>query len=161
MNKITQLSLFVINQVRFHRFVMGLSSRKLSELLDHSSSYIGMIESKATPDQYPPHEYPKLAEALNCTVHDLLPPDDMEQKSTGKLVDKVVLSLSNENDLKLVIDGLIANGLFDFPKTADDIAKHLFIEKKEQVDLLFEVLAGIVNDGTLKQRITDYYREIV
>lgn len=161
MSKITQLSLFIINQVRLRRFKLGISSRKLSELLDHSTSYVGMIESQVTQDQYPPHEYPKLAEALKCTVHDLLPPDDKNHKSTGELVDKLVLSLSNQADLKLVIDSLIAYGFFDRPKTMDDVARHLFIEKKGQVDLLFDVLEDIVKAGTLKRRLLDYYRDIV
>lgn len=161
MSKITERSLFVINQVRFRRFILGVSSRKLSELLEHSTSYVGRIDSQATQDQYASHEYPKLAEALKCTVQDFLPSDDIKQKSTSALVDKVVLSLSNQADLKLLMDGLIASGFFDRPKTMDDVAKHLFMEKKEQVDLLFEVLEGIVKAGTLKRRLLDYYRDIV
>lgn len=161
MNKITPLSIYIINQVRLKRLILGISARYLSILLEHGETYVSNIESALNENQYPPHEYPKLAEALNCTVHDLLPPDEMDQDSTGKLVDKVVLSLSNESDLRLVIDRLIAYGFFDHPKALEDISKHLFIEKQEQVDLLFEVLSRVVKTGDLKQRVLDYYREMV
>lgn len=161
MNGIVALSLSIINQVRLRRLILGISARQLSFLLEHSEAYVSNVESILSQGQYPPHEYPKLAEALKCTVHDILPPDNTEQKSTGALVDKIVLSLSNRADLKLVMDGLIAYGFFDHPKTMDDVARHLFIEKKEQVDLLFEVLESIVKEGALKRRLLDYYRDIV
>jgi len=159
MNKITALSLFILNQVRLRRLVLGMSSRSLSEMLEHSSGYVGMIESTGSQSQYPPHEWPKLAAVLNCTVHDLLPPE--KNDSTGEMVEKVVLSLSNEADLNLVIEGLISYGFFDRPKASDEIAKHLFIEKQEQVDLLYKVMDGFLQKGYLKQRALEYYRDIV
>ncbi|MBE9598589.1 hypothetical protein [Pedobacter sp. MC2016-24] len=161
MNTIVKFSLSIINQVKLRRLILGLSASQLSLLLEHAEAYVSHVESTLSQGQYPPHEYPKLAEALKCTVHDLLPRDDMEQQSPGELVDKVVLSLSNQVDLKKVIDGLIAYGFFDRPKTMDDVVEHLFIKKKEQVELLFEVLEGVVKEGSLKRRLLDYYRDIV
>lgn len=43
----------------------------------------------------------------------------------------------------------------------DDIAKHLFIEKKEQVDLLVGVMEETVKNDDLKPRVLVYYRDIV
>jgi len=161
MNTIVAFSLYIINQVKLRRLILGVSARQLSFLLEHAEAYVSHVESLLSHGQYLPHEYPKLAEVLKCTVHDLLPRDDIEQQSPGELVEKVVLSLSNQVDLKQVIDGLIAYGFFDRSKTMDDVAKHLLIEKKEQVDLLFEVLEGVVKEGSLKRRLLDYYRDIV
>lgn len=161
MNTITALSLYIINQVRLRRFILGISARQLSFLLEHSEAYISTVESGVSQSQYPPHEYPKLAESLRCSVHDLLPTDEMEFNSTGKLVEKKVLNLDNQQDLTRVIEGLIAYGYFDQPKTAEEIAKYLFIERKGQVQLLTSVMEKVVNDGRLKLRIIEYYRDIV
>jgi transcriptional regulator with XRE-family HTH domain len=161
MKQITQLSLFIINQVRFRRVVLGISAEKLAELLGQPTSYVRMIERSTNQDQYQPAEYPKLAEALTCTIHDLLPPDDALQKSNSGLVSKKVLSLSKQAGLQLVIKGMMAHGFFDRPKTMDDVAKHLFITEKEQLDVLFDVLDGFVKEGSLKRRLLDYYRSIV
>jgi transcriptional regulator with XRE-family HTH domain len=161
MNTITALSLYVINQVRLRRFILGISARQLSFLLEHSEAYVSTIESGVSQSQYPPHEYPKLAESLRCTVHDLLPPDEKYLNSTGKLVEKKVLNLNNQEDLTRVVEGLIDYGYFNRPKTLTETAKHLFIEKKEQLDLLQTVMEGIVKDGRLKLRAIEYYRDIV
>lgn len=159
MVKITALSLYIINQVKFRRLVIGMPAKRLSKILDHSSNYVFVIESLNREASYPPHEWPKLAVALNCTVHDLLPPE--KNNSTGELVEKVVLSLSNKADLNLVIEGLISYGFFDRPKAIDEIAKHLFIEKQEQLELLYKVMDGFLQTGYLKQRALEYYRDIV
>lgn len=61
----------------------------------------------------------------------------------------------------LVIEGLISYGFFDRPKAVDEIAKHLFIEKQEQVDLLYKVMDGFLQKGYLKQRALQYFRDIL
>lgn len=160
MVKITALSLHIINQVKLKRLIIGLSAKGLSKILEHRHNYIFTIENSSREATYPPHEYPKLAASLRCTVHDLLPPDEMGLNSTGKLVKKMVLNLDNQEDLTQVIEGLIAYGYFDQPKTVEDIAKHL-IEKKVQVQLLTSVMETVVNDGRLKLRVIEYYRDIV
>lgn len=143
MNEITRLSLYIINQVRLRRLILGISARYLSSLLEHGEAYVSNIESTVNENQYPPHEYPKIAKALNCSIHDLLPPDDMKQTSTGELVEKVILSLNNKADLKLVIEGMTQNGFFDTPVSHEDIAKHLEIKKEEQMELLVEIMSEI------------------
>lgn len=161
MAKITALSLYIINRVKLKRLILGIPAKRLSKILEHSLNYLFVIENPNKEATYPPHEYPKLAASLNCEIHDLLPPNDMEQISTGSLVDKEVLSLGNKSDLQTVIEGLIAYGFFDQAKTTDDIVKHLSIKKKDQEELLIDVMETIVKDGRLKLRVMEYYRDIV
>jgi hypothetical protein len=149
MAKITQLSLNVINRVKLLRLVLGIPGSRLSTFLNHTQAYVFNVEKMNLTTQYPPHEFPKLAEALNCTIHDLLPAD--QPNSTGILIEKIVLSLSNKTDVKLVTEALIAHGFFEQQKTITDVAKHLFIEKQEQVDLLNSVIKECVIAGLLRQ----------
>lgn len=148
MKKITPFSLFIINQVRLRRLILGISARYLSLLLKHVEAYVSNIESSNNENRYPPHEWPKIAEALNCTVHDLLPAGQTE--STGELIDKVVINLSCENDMILVLDGLIAHGFFAQPRTSAEVAKYLFIEKTEQLSVLEHTLMVLITTERLK-----------
>lgn len=150
MNEITSLSLHIINQVRLRRLILGISSRALSELLDHSPGYVGMVESTANKGQYPPHEWPNLAERLNCEVHNLLPPKDHEQISTGKLVEKIVLSLDKETDLKSVVTGLAEYGYFNQVRSLAETAKHLYIDNPKQLALLEKVMTMLTKERVLK-----------
>src|SRR5690606_10571395 len=127
MGKVTRLSLYVINQAKFRKLVIGLSSKALGRILEHSDAYVGSVERPDNDNQYPPHEYPKLAKALEWTTHDLLPPDDMDQTSDGTLVDKVVLSLTNAADTRRVLIGMIDYGVFNQSKTFDDLVRYLYI----------------------------------
>lgn len=140
MKKTTYLSLYIINQVRLKRLVQGISSRALSEMLGHSSGYIGMVESVATLTQYPTHEWPKLASALNCDINDLLPAE--QSSSTGELIEKKVLSLSNEADVKKVIAALKEHGFFDEEKSLEDVVKHLNVQDEGQIKIFGRVLEG-------------------
>lgn len=151
MAKITRLSLYVINNVKVRRIFLGYSAEHLSILLKRSHGYALTAENPKLKSQYPPHEWPIIAKELNCTVHDLLPADDMDQISTGELVDKVVLNISHKADLKLIVQGLISYGFFDRSKTIENITKHLEMKKEEQVDLLVGVMGGFIRDGNLKQ----------
>jgi predicted transcriptional regulator len=157
MKKITYLSLYIINQVRLRRLVLGISSRNLSEMLGHSSGYVGMVESTATLTQYPTHEWPKLAAALGCDINDLLPPG--QSTSTGELIEKKVLSLSDEGDVRKVIAALKENGFFDegvsannneisrlhdvsLEMTLEKLIKHLNVQDEGQIKVLRKVLEG-------------------
>jgi len=154
MKKIAPLSLSIINQVRLRRLVQGISARFLSLWLKHSEAYVSNIESSLNENQYPPHEWPKLAEMLKCTVHDLLP--EGQSDSTEELVNKIVISLSNEQDVFLVLEGMIAFGFFAELRKLGEIEKHLFIEKAEQNDTLSKVLEALTSVGKL-QSVNDGY----
>lgn len=150
MATITKLSLFVINSIKLRRLVLGIPASRLANFLNHDKSYIFNIEKNELPAQYPIHEYPALAQALDWETHDLLPPDEADQKSDGTLVEKTVLSLSNEADMQLVLEGMIAHGFFYEGKTIAETAKHLFIEGKAEEKVLQKVLSSLTKSNRLK-----------
>lgn len=149
MEQITKLSLFVINRSKYRRLVIGKSTRDLSNDMERSSGYIGMIESPGSESKYPPHEYPAIAQALDWEIHDLLPPDESDQKSDGTLVDKVILSLGKEEDMQLVLEGMIDYGFFNEDKSIAETAKHLFIEGKAEEKVLIKVLENLTSANKL------------
>lgn len=152
MARITALSLYIINFVRKRRLCLGYSTRDLSSLLGKSEGYVGMIESSASDTHYPTHEWPRLAEALKCQIHDLLPPDDADQQSTGELVDKVVLDLSNSKDVLSIVEGLITIGYFKQPKTIAGTAKYLYITtESDQRTALTKVMKQLARNYQLNQ----------
>lgn len=152
MEQTNKLSLYVINSSKFRRLVIGKSTRDLSDDLGHSSGYVGMIESPGSDSKYPPHEYPALAQALDWEIHDLLPPDEADQKSDGTLIEKVVLSLSNEADMQLVLEGMIDYGFFDEGKTTIETVKHLFIEGKAEEKVLIKTLQKFIKRGSIIEK---------
>lgn len=151
MEQTNKLSLYIINRSKYRRLVIGKSTRDLSDDLGHSSGYVGMVESPGSESKYPPHEYPAVAKALDWETHDLLPPDEADQKSDGTLVEKAVLSLNNEADMQLVLEGMIDYGFFDEGKTVAETAKHLFIEGKEEEKALRSVLQKLSLEKRLKR----------
>lgn len=148
MAKIPPLSLFIINRAKFRKLVRGLSSKALSRVLNHKESYVTTIENPDRDTQYPPHEYPGLAAALDWTIKNLLPPADWGV-GDGTKVEKIVLSLSNSDDMRLVLNGMIDNGFFNEPKSLADTAKHLYIDGKDEEKVLEEVLGELVLAGRL------------
>ncbi|WP_257658752.1 hypothetical protein [Parapedobacter lycopersici] len=152
---ITSLSVYIINRVKYRRLVIGLASKALSRILNHSESYIASVESATNDNQYPAHEYAGLAKALNWTIKDLLPPDDAPV-SDGTKVDKKVLSLSNPQDMRLVVEGLTEYGFFDKPKSLTDVAKHLYIDGKEEEKVLGWVLEQLLTERLLKGNGSEY-----
>lgn len=148
MARITPLSLYIINIVKFRRLVIGLASKALSRILNHTETYIASVESSTNENQYPPHEYPGLAAALDWTVEELLPPDDWDV-GDGTKVEKKVLSLSNLDDMRLVVEGLIDYGFFNEPKSLANTAKHLYIDGKEEEKVLEVVLGELAEAGRL------------
>jgi hypothetical protein len=158
MAKITALSLYIINAVRLRRLVLGYSSRELSDFLEESEGYVGMIESSASSTQYPPKEWPKLAEIFNCHIHDLLPPNS--DQSTGELIDKVILNLSSQSDVLLIINALITDNFFRQGKTLTTIAKHLNIDERKQLAILTDALNKLVERGTLAKH-DEHFIELV
>ena len=67
-------------------------------------------------------------------------------------MEKIVLSLANTADARLVLEGMIENGFFSKPKSAADTMKHLYIdreEKKEEQIVVDQVLAELAKGGKL------------
>lgn len=138
MTKITPLSLYIINEVRLRRMVLGIAAKKLSKLLGHSPSYVVNMESNLSYNTYPPHEWPKLAEALSCSVEDLLP--SKRSTSTGELIEKKIPSLNEEAYVVIVVTALKEYGYFIEKRTLEDVVKRFEIQDKDQVQLLKKVL---------------------
>ena len=155
MSKTMSLSLHIINQVLIKRLALGMSARRLSLILEHGESYVSKIEDNLQVNSYPAHQLTKLASALHCEVHDLLPAD--KSTSMGELVEKKVLSLSEEDDVKKVISVLKENGFFDKENSANNdeisllngdslemtlerVVKHLNVQDEAQVKVLKKVL---------------------
>ena len=149
MEKITRLSLFVLNRSKLRRLILGLSSRQLSFNLKHGESYVSKVEDIDQPNVYPTHEWPNLATELKCNIHDLLPPDEMDQNSDGSTVEKKVLSLTNVDDADMILEGLIEYGFFDSYKSEADVANHLFVEGKEESKVITSKLEEFAKDGRL------------
>lgn len=149
MNKITLLSLFIINKVKLRRLILGISATALSKDLGYTPTYIIIIENPERQAQYSPHDYSALANLLKWKIHDLLPPEDVPQGGEGSKVDKVVLSLSRPADMRLVVDGLIAHGFFIPGKTLDETATYLYIRQKPEATVLETVLQEVVKDRKL------------
>lgn len=102
------------------------------------------------------YEYAGLAAALDWTIKDLLPPDDAPV-SGGIKIEKKVLSLSNPDDMRLVVNGLIAYGFFDKERSITDVAKHLYIDGKPEEKVLEQVLQELVIDLQLKVINNDFF----
>ncbi|MFC7524189.1 hypothetical protein ACFQRK_09565 [Parapedobacter sp. GCM10030251] len=135
--------------MKLRRLILGIPASRLSNFLKHDDAYIFNIEKEQLKGQYPTHEYPGLAAALNWTVEDLLPPDDWPI-GDGTKVQKKVLSLSNPDDMRLVLNGMIDNGFFNEPKSLSDTAKHLYIDGKEEEKALKGILAELVSENRVE-----------
>jgi hypothetical protein len=155
MVKITPLLLYIINQVKLRRLVLGYSAEYLSFILKRSHGYVLTAEDPSIKAQYPTHEWPKLATALGCEINDLLPHGP--SISTGELVEKKVLSLNEEEDVRKVLNALKEHGFFDevdgadnheisrlhgisLEKTLTKVVKLLNIQDEDQVALFRKVL---------------------
>lgn len=157
MIKISPLSLYIVNQVKLKRLVLGYSAEHLSFILKLSHGYVISVEDPEIQAQYPTHQWPKLAAALNCDIIDLLPAG--QSTSTGELIEKKVLSLSNEGDVRKVITALKEHGFFEegisanineisrlhdvsLEMTLEKLIKHLNVQDEGQVAVLRKVLEG-------------------
>ncbi len=151
MAQVTQLSLYIINRVKLLRLVRGIPASRLSLFLKTTGAYIFNVEKESLDTQYPTERWPQLAEGLKCKVHDLLPPDEMDQASTGQLVDKKVLSLNDEGDVDLILSELVKYNFFNTSKSLGDVVKHLFIKDDRQSHLVLNALSHQVVSKALIQ----------
>lgn len=138
MIKISPLSLYIVNQVKLKRLVLGYSAEHLSFILKLSHGYVISVEDPEIQAQYPTHQWPKLAVALGCDINVLLPPG--KSTSTGELIEKKVLSLSNEADARKVIAALKEHGFFKEEKSLEEVVKHLNVQDEGQIKVLRKVL---------------------
>lgn len=152
MKNITALSLYIINNVKRRRLIIGLSSKALSRILGYGEEYVANIESKRQA-QYSHIDYPAIATALNWEPHDLLPDND-QPYSDGELVEKNVLSLDNPEEMEIILIGMKKNLYFNSPKSINEILDYLYLTTSDRPNErrkdLQSVLNKLVNRGVIK-----------
>ncbi len=77
-NMRSEVDQYLINRVREKRKELGISQRGIAALLECHPSYIGQIESDKFDTKYSVHQLFHLAQLLDCSLSDLLPPLDMD-----------------------------------------------------------------------------------
>lgn len=140
MAKIDRLSLYVINRIKFYRLSAGLSARKLSELMSKSESYVGLCEGTATDQKYNSADYPLLAEIFNCSISDILPPNDWPKSNSHEKVEKSVKSLVDENFVEEILTGITTSGHANILLDEKALLKHLNVISEEEKKVVRLVL---------------------
>lgn len=158
MSKISPLSLYIINNCKKRRLIIGRSAKAFARLIDKSEEYVQNIES-SRQGHYLQFDYALIADALNWLPHDLLPPSNTPFND-GTVIDKVVFSLSNPRDTEEVLIGMIANNYFYTPKSLENIYDHFFLsdtqEMKKNRQVVSDVLSELVKNGKLKFKDQKY-----
>ena len=70
----------------------------------------------------------------------------------GTKVEKIILSLANPADTRLVLEGMIEDGFFNKPKSLADTAKHLYIDREDRVEEK-QVLATELNESVVASKL--------
>ncbi|QQD11626.1 helix-turn-helix domain-containing protein [Sphingobacterium sp. UDSM-2020] len=140
---------YIINKIKFLRFVLGISAEQLSANISMSDSYISSVESMANKSQYPHAILIKIADVLGCTVRDFYPPDEILLENDGEYITKTIISLSNLEDVKKVLTGLIDDGYFSKSRAFEDITKYLHINGKPESTVVKKGLEWTIENGLL------------
>lgn len=141
---------YIINRIKFLRFVLGISAEQLSGDISMSDSYISSVESMANKSQYPYEILIKIAKVLGCSVRDFYPSDEVLMENDGEYVTKTIISLSNLEDVKEIIVGLIDDGYFSEARTFETITKYLHINGKPESKVVKEGLEWAIENSLLK-----------
>lgn len=140
---------YIINEIKFLRLVLGISAEKLSTDISMSDSYISSVESMANKSQYPYEILVKIAKVLGCTVRDFYPPDEILLENDGEYITKTIISLSNLEDVKKVLTGLIDDGYFSKSRTFEKITKYLHIDGKPESMVVKQGLDWAIENSLL------------
>lgn len=143
MAKINRLSLFIINNVKFRRLVLGISTRKLSELMKKSESYIGLCEGMATDQKYNSADYPFIAEVLGYSLTELMPPDDWEVSTSHDKVEKNVSSLVDPDFVRKVLQGIKQTANAHVLREENTLFRYLNVRNMEEKKTIISVLKEI------------------
>lgn len=135
MDKINRLSLYIINKIRFIRLVFGRSAYQLSLDISKSEGYVAGIENRNTPYQYNSADYPLIAAALSCEVSDITPPDDWKVSDSHEKVDKVVVSLTDPDFARKVLEGIKTSPKAHVYENIDNLLKHLGLTPKNPEEI--------------------------
>lgn len=147
-------AVFIINQVKLRRLILGISARELARLIEMSDSYVSSIESMVTRNQFTINELGKIALVLKCEVRDFYPPDEILTKNDGSNVLKEIISLADIETATEVIDGMIGIGYFDGSRldeetTSSGVVKYLDVLGKKEDPFVQQALDNAVESGKL------------
>lgn len=140
---------YIINKIKFLRLVLGIPAEQLSADISMSDSYISSVESMANKSQYPYEILIKIADILGCSVRNFYPSDEVLMENDGEYVTKTIISLSNLEDVKKIIVGLIDDGYFSISRTFELIAKYLHIDGKPESTVVKKGLEWAIENGLL------------
>src|SRR5690606_38168644 len=150
MIKISFSALYIINQIKFRRLILGISARQLSIKLSLVPTYIGKIESLNQDFKYTVEMLVKVAEILGCTVQDFYPPDEMLLRLDSDQVFKEVISLSKESDAITVIRGLIKNNYFKVNISLSELGEHLHLVTNNEKEAVAKALNALTKNKEIK-----------
>src|SRR5690606_14603715 len=147
-------AVYIINQVKLRRLILGISARGLARAIEMSDSYVSSIESMATKNQFTINELSKIALVLKCEVRDFYPPDEMLLKNDGSNVLKEIISLADIEGASKVISGMTGIGYFDGSRldeetTSSGVAKYLDVLGKKEAPVVQQALNNFVANGKL------------
>lgn len=114
MIKLPFFAVYIINQVKLRRLIKGYSARKLSEAIGLESQLVSKYESETNKNYYSHQVLIKIADVLGCSVRDFYPPDEILLENDGEYITKTIISLSNLEDVKKVLTGLIDDAYFPY-----------------------------------------------
>lgn len=140
---------YIINKIKFLRLVLGISAEQLSADISMSDSYISSVESMANKSQYPYEILIKIAKVLGCSVRDFYPADAVLMENDGEYVNKIIISLSNLEDVKKIIVELIDDGYFSKSRTFVKITKYLYIDGKPESVVVKQGLDWAIENNLL------------
>ncbi|UZJ66596.1 helix-turn-helix domain-containing protein [Sphingobacterium sp. KU25419] len=126
-----------------------MSAEQLSANISMSDSYISSVESMANKSQYPYEILIKIAKVLGFSVRDFYPSDELLMENDGEYVNKIIISLSNLEDVKKIIIGLIDEGYFSKSRTFEKITKYLYIDGKPESMVVKQGLEWAIENGLL------------
>ncbi|KGE12458.1 hypothetical protein [Sphingobacterium deserti] len=143
MEKIDRLSLFILNKVRLIRLINGKSAYQISLELGRSSNYVNNIESSSQSNKYNSADYPLLAEIFNCSISDILPPNDWPKSSSHEKVEKYVKSMVDENFVEQILMGIKESAHSNILLDEKALLKHLNVVNDEEKKVVRLVLNRI------------------
>ena len=154
MVKLPYSAVYIINQVKLRRLILGISARSLAKELGLVPQYISKIESMKQVYQYPLEMLAKIAKILGCEVRDFYPPDELLLKNDGSNVLKEIISLADIEVASKVIEGMTGIGYFDGSRldeetTSSGVAKYLDVLGKKEAPVVQQALNNFVANGKL------------
>lgn len=149
MIKLPFFAVYIISQVKLRRLIKGYSARKLSEDIGLESQLVSKYENETNKNLYSPQILIKIAKVLGCTVRDFYPPDEILLENDGEYITKTIISLSNLEDVKKVLTGLIDDGYFSKSRTFEKITKYLHIDGKPESMVVKKGLEYAIENGLL------------